>query len=177
MRDPPASGGQESYRHGSRRVSQLKSISCTNISASMAFEQNRFYQPPHSVNQVAAKIISSANSLETRSHQTESSTIQSFNFRTCRRIDRNSRTLAFSADGYRSDRRFPNLSFSAELFEIRARARSSATRWEAESTIEGPPQGLNSEFSLPLIDPVPNRLKQRRCPAVKGGSCLRAFYR
>jgi hypothetical protein len=69
----PASGGQESYRHGSRRVSQLKSISCTNISASMAFEQNRFYQPPHSVNQVAAKIISSANSLETRSHQTESS--------------------------------------------------------------------------------------------------------
>ena len=73
----PASGGQESYRHGSRRVSQLKSISCTNISASMAFEQNRFYQPPHSVNQVAAKIISSANSLETRSHQTESSANES----------------------------------------------------------------------------------------------------
>src|SRR5216684_669570 len=77
MRDPPASGGQESYRHGSRRVSQLKSISCANISASMAFEQNRFYQPPHSVNQVSAKIISSANSLETRSHQTESSANES----------------------------------------------------------------------------------------------------
>jgi hypothetical protein len=55
--------------HDSRRVStrvsnsRKKSISYANIAARIDFDQDRFYQPPHSVNQVAVKIISCANSL------------------------------------------------------------------------------------------------------------------
>jgi hypothetical protein len=41
----------------------MKSISCANIAAWIDFDQDHFYQPPHSVNQVAVKMISSANSL------------------------------------------------------------------------------------------------------------------
>jgi hypothetical protein len=44
--------------------SRSKSISYANIPARIDFDQDHFYQPPHSVNQVAVKIISSANSVK-----------------------------------------------------------------------------------------------------------------